>query len=410
MWGAQVKLVLEIKRHWVAVNEMTPSESDLKMKKDAVSMVAAIAGTSKLGAVSVMPLNGRVINQNMAASFILAALGEKITSEMYFMDYPPTMLRHLRLTYNVKCGASIGASNRECMGLYLGGDDSMVNHIKTKRRVFDELQEQHVHVPDEERRQNSMQSLGPAWNEFVGVLESCARFEATLQRAHVEAVRRDQQKGRRSTSIDTAGNKASAAFHTEQKPGRRFTKSKTDSDMSKAKCYNRNHLGHFARSCTNDFTKKETSSTAILVEDAETSCERVWIVDSGATSHMTGHLKALIDVHSLDKLCLLTVASEEMMMATSIGKAMLQRDGSGVYALQYVLYVKGLARNLVSVAAASRNGMEIIFKEESSVIRSDAGTTLEASRANHHVYVVSALSEPIIGSAMIMTEMSHVET
>ena len=76
---------------------------------------------------------------------------------------------------------------------------------------------------------------------------------------------------------------------------------------------------------------------------------------------MTGPIENLIDVHTLDKPRSLTVASGEMMMATAIGKAILRRDGDEVCALQDVLYVKGLARNLVSVAAASRNRMEIIF-------------------------------------------------
>ena len=62
-----------------------------------------------------------------------------------------------------------------------------------------------------------MQSLAHAWNRFVCVLETCATFDASLQRAHAEAIRREQQKGRRSTSVCTDGIKTTAAFHTEQK-------------------------------------------------------------------------------------------------------------------------------------------------------------------------------------------------
>ena len=109
-----------------------------------------------------------------------------------------------------------------------------------------------------------MQSLVHAWNRFVCVLKSCATFIATLQRAHAEAIRREQQKGRRSTSVCTAGIKTTAAFHTEQNTGRRFTKSKKDRDMPKVMCYNCNRLGHFARNSTNDLTlpstKKESAS------------------------------------------------------------------------------------------------------------------------------------------------------
>ncbi|EGZ12442.1 hypothetical protein PHYSODRAFT_317517 [Phytophthora sojae] len=98
----------------------------------------------------------------MAASIILAALGEKLAAEVYLIEHPLTMIRRLRMTYNVKCSASIGAAKHEYMGLYLDGDDSMVKHIKTTRRVLDELHEQHTTVSDEEQRPNFMQSLGPA--------------------------------------------------------------------------------------------------------------------------------------------------------------------------------------------------------------------------------------------------------
>uniref|UniRef100_A0AAV1TN87 Uncharacterized protein n=1 Tax=Peronospora matthiolae TaxID=2874970 RepID=A0AAV1TN87_9STRA len=135
--GAQVKLVLKIKGLYVTVNEPTSSEPELKMEKDAASTVAANAGTSTLDALSVMPLKDRVMKQKMAASIILAVLSEKIASEVYLMDNLLTMIRHLRLTYNVKCSAKL---KREYMGLYLDGDDAMVEQIKTTRRVLDELQ------------------------------------------------------------------------------------------------------------------------------------------------------------------------------------------------------------------------------------------------------------------------------
>ncbi|GMF20640.1 unnamed protein product [Phytophthora fragariaefolia] len=106
----------------------------------------------------------------MASAIILSALNEKLAADVYLLDHPLSMLRHLRMTYNVKCSASVGAVKREYIGLYIDGEDSMVNHIQNTRRVLDDLQEQHVIVTDEEKRQNFMQSLGPTWNGFVGVL------------------------------------------------------------------------------------------------------------------------------------------------------------------------------------------------------------------------------------------------
>lgn len=64
----------------------------------------------------------------------------------------------------------------------------------------------------------------------------------------------------------------------------------------------------------------------------------------------------------------------------------------------------------LSVAAASHNDMEISFKSVSCVIRAKSGVALEASCANHHMYVVSALSGPSDGATMRTAEAAHVET
>ncbi|OWY95313.1 hypothetical protein PHMEG_00034715 [Phytophthora megakarya] len=155
----------------------------------------------------------------MASSIILSALTEKLAAEVYLFDHPLTMLRHLRLAYNVKCSASVGTEKREYMSLYLADGDSMTEHIKTTKRVIGDLQEQRVLLSDEEKRQDFMQSLGPSWNGFVGVLEMCQTFEAMVTRCQAEAIRRDQQKNRRDQQKNrrstNSGSKSNAAFSAE---------------------------------------------------------------------------------------------------------------------------------------------------------------------------------------------------
>lgn len=86
------------------------------------------------------------------------------------------------------------------------------------------------------------------------------------------------------------------------------------------------------------------------VEDMTANDKREWIVDSGATRHMTGHIENLVDVHTLDTPHSLTVASGETMLATAIGKAPLLRNGREVRVLQDVLYMHGLALGCGCVA------------------------------------------------------------
>ena len=124
----------------------------------------------------------------------------------------------------------------------------MIEHIKATKRVIDELQEQRVTLSDDEKRQNFMQSLGPAWNGFVGVLEMCQTFEAMVTRCQAEAIRREQQKDRRSTR-GPSGGKAVAAFSAEHKNTKKSFKKR---DMSKIKCYNCQGIGHYARNCSKE--------------------------------------------------------------------------------------------------------------------------------------------------------------
>ncbi|GMF54421.1 unnamed protein product [Phytophthora fragariaefolia] len=297
------------------------------------------------------------------------------------------------------------------MGLYLDGDESMVDHIKNTRRVLDELQEQHVVVAGDEKRQNFMQSLGPAWNSFVGALEDCTTFELMIQRCQAEAIRRDQQKNRESGG--SSGGKTAAAFSAEHAHSKKVGKFTKKRDMSKTKCYNCNKLGHFARSCSRERCvqpKTEAASMAFNVVEDLCDNKREWIVDSGATSHMTGHLDNLTDVCTLEELRVLTVASGDNLVATAIGKAPLLKNGREVCVLHEVLFVKGLALNLVSVAAASRRGMAVAFTGSSCTIRSPNGLTLLVSRLEQPMYVVEAVSEVVEHAAMMTSETTHVET
>ena len=94
---------------------------------------------------------------------------------------------------------------------------------------------------------------------------------------------------------------------------------------------------------------------AVAVEDLTDSSKRDWIVESGATSHMTGHLDNIVCVRNGDESRELNVTSGDTLMATAVGQAPIMAHGQELCVLQKVQYAHELARNLVSVAAASRN-------------------------------------------------------
>ncbi|KAE8905839.1 hypothetical protein PF003_g10504 [Phytophthora fragariae] len=125
-------------------------------------------------------------------------------------------------------------------------------------------------------------------------------------------------------------------------------------------------MGHFVIDCTNEHvapgaTKADAASIAFSAEDGDADCRREWIVDSGATSHMTGRLGNLINVQELVEPRELTVASGDNLVATTSDTGPFVRNGEDVCVLQEVLLVRGFACNLVSVAAVFKNGMRVVF-------------------------------------------------
>ncbi|GMF21914.1 unnamed protein product [Phytophthora fragariaefolia] len=170
----------------------------------------------------------------------------------------------------------------------------MVEHIQVTRRVLDELQELHVEVGNEEKRQNFLHSIGPAWNGFIGVLDASSTFEDMANRCQGDTLRRSQQEGQRSTSSASAGGgEAAVAFNIkvkESQSNEKFSKKKLD--LTKIKCFNCQMMGHFARDCTNEHigrsaTKSESAGMAFSVEGSGADSRREWIVDSGTASHMS---------------------------------------------------------------------------------------------------------------------------
>ena len=85
-------------------------------------------------------------------------------------------------------------------------------------------------------------------------------------------------------------------------------------------------------------TKKNQSERLTGKTDIE------WIIDSGASHHMTGSLDLLLDVHNV-KPCVVGLPNGDQTMATKEGTAKL----GGCLHLTNVLYVPKLNYNLLSV-------------------------------------------------------------
>ena len=114
--------------------------------------------------------------------------------------------------YQLQCGANVGSVKREYFTLYLDDRDSMLDHIKTTRRLLKELFKYVVVVSEDEKKMNFIQSLGSSWNGYVGALEASSKFESMLGHAQAEHLRREQQDMRSAARKIQGAVEAGVAF------------------------------------------------------------------------------------------------------------------------------------------------------------------------------------------------------
>jgi hypothetical protein len=91
--------------------------------------------------------------------------------------------------------------------------------------------------------------------------------------------------------------------------------------------------------------------------------ENTWLIDSGASRHMTGIRNHL--THFIEKETHLHVVlgDDARYNVRGVGTSTFQLDSDMKLKLEEVLYVPGMKRNLVSISALEDKGYKITFSE-----------------------------------------------
>jgi hypothetical protein len=320
VWLTEVRTYLEIQGVWDSALLQSPTAEQVTQDQANGSNALAVA----------------VQNQKVAFSIILSALDDVHAEMVIELDHPQAVLRRIRDLYSLQCSANVGDAKRRYLALYLKDGDSLREHVKTTRQLLSELRDYEVVVTDDERKTISIQSLGPAWNGYVASLEACKSFDEMLLVAQSEALRREKQLER---GAEVKNGAAGGAFTTTTQSGKKAFKMKKG--KKKGKCFNCGIKGHFAAECRKPKKDDQATATelanvgfAFAAGDCSLGDESMWIVDSGATSHMTGCVRNLVDVVPLVDPLRVRVASGAELRATAVGKAPLEHNGSIVCTLQ----------------------------------------------------------------------------
>ncbi|KAL3662242.1 hypothetical protein V7S43_019078 [Phytophthora oleae] len=132
----------------------------------------------------------------------------------------------------------------------------------------------------------------------------------------------------------------------------------------KGKCFNCGQMGHMKRDCPDPNVGNDDDAVFAVGKSRSTG----WLIDSGATAHMTPHRNDLFEYKDLDSNIEVTIADGKRMRVVGTGSVCPTGiDGKRIKMVD-VLYIPGLDRQLPSVSRLAERDMSVEFQKKSCTI------------------------------------------
>lgn len=147
------------------------------------------------------------------------------------------------------------------------------------------------------------------------------------------------------------------------------------------KCYNCNKRGHYAKDCRSpkkSRDKRSSDVSAFTVENAEACVsteEEEWILDSGASAHMTYRIDFLKDFKPTASHCV-RLGDKSELSVKGTGTVNIKKLVNGNWhnsTINTVLYVPDLKRNLFSEGVITSKGFIVVKNNEVALIKNSDG-------------------------------------
>uniref|UniRef100_A0AAV1TEL6 Retrovirus-related Pol polyprotein from transposon TNT 1-94-like beta-barrel domain-containing protein n=1 Tax=Peronospora matthiolae TaxID=2874970 RepID=A0AAV1TEL6_9STRA len=123
-------------------------------------------------------------------------------------------------------------------------------------------------------------------------------------------------------------------------------------------------VGHYKRDCLKRSNSEEEGA---VFAAGELRCEE-WLIDSGATSHMTPHRSELFEYKELNTGQQVSIADEKKLQGVGVETVNLKGlDGRRTMMVE-VMHIPGLDKRLLSVGKLAGRGMRVEFRSSSSII------------------------------------------
>lgn len=261
---------------------------------------------------------------------------------------------------------------RRLYTLRMAESTSVTDHVNTLNTLFSQLTTLGHKIEEIERAEILLQSLPDTYDQLIinltnNILSDYLVFDDIAAAVLEEENRRKNREDRQANSQQAEALTVTRGRSTERGSSGSQNRGRSKSRNRKnIKCYNCGKKGHFKKDCWNKKKSGDPESpnaqgnvasfsenAEVLFSEATTDESKkqfmdVWLLDSGATWHMTSRREWFHKYESIPGGAV-RMGNDHALKIVGIGTIKIKMFDGTVRTIQNVRHVKGLKKNLLSV-------------------------------------------------------------
>ncbi|OWZ02920.1 polyprotein [Phytophthora megakarya] len=167
---------------------------------------------------------------------------------------------------------------------------------------------------------------------------------------------------------------------------RQRNKSQRQPYKFRGKCFNSGKIGHKEADCRLTKKKKRGQEYVFAVTQASQS---EWLLDSGASAHVTNDVVDLKDAAPISERINIVVADGTVLTAELVGTVEILLDDGSKLLVNGVLYIPGLSKKLLAVAKIVERGIRVPFVGNVCELSQGGKTFLTLENGAHGLFSVN---------------------
>src|SRR5450631_1333284 len=319
-----------------------------------------------------------------AFAIIAMSLVDKELAHIKGCKGPAEAWRTLCNIHETKSLSNILFIRRKFFTIKMDEGVDILDHINKVKSLADQLTCLEVPMKEEDVVMTLLDSLPPSFDHLITALETRPFSELTLDFITTRLMHEVSKRKEKEPQGDDAAmlSRQPRAFDNNERHG------------NAPRCYNCGKLGHIARNCrmkrkVNANIVRTSDDFAFVVRDgvSKTSAIR-WIVDSGASQHMTPH-KHFFDTYEPVTGRKVFMGDNGMVEAVGKGSLLVETRVKGrvrSIRMHDVLHVPKMHSNLLSVSKLISKGLKVHFNSLGCVVRASNGEMLAVASLESNLY------------------------